>query len=193
MRVFLAINLPSVIRYQLEAEIADLDGKINNSNVRWLEPRGWHITVQFLGERSELNIQKIKTVIRKITDQMSVSEIRLVKITGPIRMRSDHGEAWREPGMIWAMTDKSSSETLGALQKNLADYLRKVGLSFVKEQREFTGHITLAKFKEDVRLPDINLAFNASFRPDSLDLMESHLIGAGSEYEILEKFKFKVE
>lgn len=192
-RVFLAINLPSVVRYRLEAEVAELDEKIRNTDVRWLNSQGWHITIQFLGEQSAVDVQNMKIVIGKIAAILPVPDIKLVKIGGPIRMRPGSGEAWREPGMIWAVTDKSSSEALGVLQKNLSDVLRKAGLDFAIEHREFTGHITLAKFKEGVRLPEINLSLDISFRPESLDLMESHLTSNGSEYEILEKFNFRLE
>lgn len=181
-RVFLAVNLPANIRYELEAVAAELNFP---DWMRPIDPRDWHITVLFFGEQSEGDVEKIKMAIRGEIYAIKAPDIKLEKI--------EYGPMAGESRMIWAKTDSATSQGLGAIQKKISDLLRGCGVGFKMDHPGFNGHITLAKFGPGKRLPAICEPLDLEFKAGSLDLMESHLANGNSGYEILEKFKFGVE
>ena len=178
----MAINLPPEIRYELEAIVAELKLPV------WMRPidsRDWHVTVLFLGEQNEGDVEKVKTAIREVFIVIGAPAINLQKIT--------YGPAGGEARMVWAKANGETSQDLGVLQNRISNSLRKHRVNFKIDYPDFNGHITLAKFEPGKRLSPLDESLNLIFRAETLDLMESNLTNGGSGYEILEKFKFKVE
>ena len=59
MRVFLAINLPDIVRYEMEAILEEAKQVNDYPGLKWTKPRSLHLTLHFLDEQEEDAIQKI--------------------------------------------------------------------------------------------------------------------------------------
>jgi RNA 2',3'-cyclic 3'-phosphodiesterase len=180
MRLFVAINLPDSWKQTLalpEASIGWL-----GRGVKWVEPRGMHLTLRFLGEVAENELPALETAIRA-----AVSD------TAPFSMRI-HGTGVfpnpRRPRVYWAGVDAPSS--LIEMQKRLESQMQNLG--FETEEVPFRPHLTLARIKEPVgkeRMTEALLNFRLESDPITVSevlLMQSHLSADGARYEAIRHF-----
>lgn len=155
------------------------------SDVRFLSPENWHLTIEFLSYQDD---NSINLITKAITDTVQSFEAPIIEFEKII-----YGPAGKTPRMIWlvgsAPTSEALSEIKDVLEKNLFEY----GVRFRQEARKFNAHVTLARFESAKldTLPPLEVLFTKSFEAESLDLMESHLKRSGAEYALLSRFDFK--
>ena len=176
MRLFIAIFLPEEILnylYQVENKLKrNLPAKIN-----WVAKSKIHITLKFIGEVSENNINSIKERLNKI--KFKSFKVKLDKL-GVFPNDNYVRVIWvglKPAGKVIELQQKIDSELLDL---------------FSKEQR-FSAHITLArvKFIKDKEEFKKNLKFDISekeFEINEFCLVKSELSKDGAKYEILERF-----
>jgi 2'-5' RNA ligase len=191
-RLFIAINLPQEVKGRIEKVVSDLKISVNQrvnqhesaAEIRFLPKENWHLTLVFLGYQPDEAISPIlnslkETVKNSLTPFIEFEKIILAPPNRPARM-------------IWLVSPKETSKTLGAIKTKLEDELVKNGVRFQRENREYNTHLTLVRF----RFPQGTLRrvmcenLKISFEAQSLDLMESHLKRSGAEYEILTRVDF---
>jgi len=176
-RLFIAINLPEKIKDRL----SDFQVKYSELPARWTEKQNLHITLIFLGYVNQDEIPEILKMTEETAKKHNAFPLTLNKIC--------YGPPQKTPRMVWVIGKKS--EELGKLQSDLENSLSN--LSFKKEGRPHSAHITLARlnqwqFKqlELEERPQIEQDINLEFEVNSIEIMQSNLKRTGAEYMLLQ-------
>lgn len=174
IRLFLGLALPGHIR----APLAGLCGGIPAA--RWVAPENLHLTLRFIGEVEQETAHEITAHLARVKEAPFDLTLKGVGYFGsPRRIRS-----------LWVGV--GPSPPLMALREKIETSLQRAGLA--PEGRNFTPHITLARFKFGTRsrLEDYlsgNALFAAGlFTVDGFVLFSSRLGAKGATYTIEEVF-----
>jgi len=180
MRLFVAIDLPEEwkrILAEPEVHIGWL-----GRGVRWVEPRGMHLTLKFLGEVEENRLDDLDSALRAACSETSSFTMRL-KNTGVF-------PNLKRPRIYWAGIE--APRELLDLQARVDTAMQTLG--FEKDEHPFRPHLTLARIKEPVgkdRMTDALLNFRLESEPTAVRevlLMRSHLSREGARYEAIRRF-----
>lgn len=163
MRLFAAIPVPEFIQSQLEDLQAPLAG------ARWLPKENLHLTLEFYGERSVGDFQRLSEALEEVDFSPFELCLNQFAIFGS-----------REPRVLFAQAENEKA------CKKLFHNIRRVSdrLKIPVEKRKFIPHVTLARLK-NVSPPAIasfieNTAFPAlRFQVESFVIFESTLLKAG--------------
>lgn len=181
--MFVAIGLPSELLLKLgkvQSEFKPFAG-----NAKWVKPQGIHLTLKFLGYVDQNRISEIIDQLSKISQRAFDVNV------------SGYGffPNARRPSVLW----------VGIQSTGLLDLQQKVeeamnGLGFEKENRAFSPHLTLARFKSPAGLLPLAKAVEerkenelATFEAKHFELFESILHRDGAEYIIVENYPLKGE
>lgn len=178
-RIFLAVNLPK----EAKSELLGYQNKWPELPAHWSGPENLHVTLVFLGNTSEEEIEEIKRIVRKTASRHSPFSFSLSKVV--------YGPSEKQARMVWATGE---SKKLLSLQKDLNDALaRSLDLSFTPEKRPFSLHLTLARFREwefqkiePEERPEVNEEISLEVPVSSFQIMESKLKRTGAEYSVIE-------
>ncbi len=193
-RLFIAINLPM----ELKRELANAEKEINSAFpeeianaglLKWVEMENLHITLIFIGQVGDNAVPKLAEAINSVIKNYKPMEIKAKKVCyGPPKAMP--------PRLIWLELEKNSQ--LKNLAQDLQKAVLKTGILQNTDEREFAGHITLARIKtwlfKQIDLeeqPNIIQDFSAEIPVNSIELMESVLKRSGPKYKILSSFLFK--
>ena len=181
-RLFIAIGLPESLKSELEALQKNL--KRFARDAKWVNVKGIHLTLKFLGYVEPENISSIQESLGKITQGSASVEIRA--------QGCGFFPNARRPNVLWVGVD---APQLLPLQIRVESAMESLG--FEKENRAFSPHLTLARFKDNRGL--LPLAHEVEqftgkqfreFTANSFSLYESILRPQGAEYHILHRFLF---
>ncbi len=134
MRTFIAIELDEGIRARLGRLVRELAPK--SPGVRFVNPDGIHVTLNFLGEIPDETAEKVKALIAAAAAQSRRFDLR-VRGTGTFPENS------RSPRVLWV--DVEAGPELPALQARLTRDLEPLG--FEPEKRDFHPHLTIGRVK----------------------------------------------
>lgn len=134
MRAFIAIPLTE----QVHQELAHLQDKLRKSNadVKWVEPFNIHLTLKFLGEIDEEQVEKIKVSLDEIAKNRHCFDIHLAKVGAFPKISY--------PRIVWVGIDEGYEECK-ALAEATEDAMERLG--FKKEDRPFSPHLTLGRVR----------------------------------------------
>ncbi len=141
IRAFIAIELSDEVKRALKT----LQGKlksVSRAPVKWTDPEGTHLTLQFLGNVDSDKVIRISAALKSASRGIHLLRLRvngLGVFPGPTRVR-----------VVWVGLD-GDLEALNRLQKNIETALEPLG--FKPEARAFTPHLTLGRVRDDAR-PD---------------------------------------
>jgi 2'-5' RNA ligase len=159
-RTFVAIFPPPGVQ---EALLRAARGLLAEDSVRWTRPANVHLTLKFLGETPEENLEDIHAALGAVAGRH-----------GAFRVRPSGLGAFpsaRRGRTIWAGVDEGS-DSLQALAEDVEKALEPLG--FGRERRAYTPHATLGRVrKRFVRLPEPDVGRLPDFRARRLDLVES--------------------
>jgi len=139
LRLFVAVDLPPQVREalgRLQEEIRRHD----LSHLRWVRPRGIHLTLKFLGETPAVKVAAITKALSGTTSGRSPFRLAL---GAPGTFGSRRG-----PRVLW-LDVIGDIEPLRALQAAVEEALVEVG--FPREERGFSPHLTLARVPQPAR------------------------------------------
>lgn len=187
-RLFIAINPPKEIKYQIDAICEDLKPKFPEA--RFIPAENLHITLTFLGDQSDESINPILKTIKKTISTIEPLQIELENnIFAPPK---------KPANKIWLIATEQTSQKLKEIKNKLDEELIKNSIRFNVENWEFNAHITLARSHRNIDIRGLSTESNKTifeekikFEVISIDLMQSTLYESGAEYEILEKVDFK--
>lgn len=154
---------------------------------RWTAKDNLHITLEFLGELTDVELADVCSVVAKVANQHKPFLVNLNKVLyGPVASLTNH----KAPKFVWCLGEKS--EELAELKNDLQEYLLEK-INFRPEEKGFAPHITLARISEwefkkfdiDER-PEINEEIDLMFSAESIEVMESELKRGGPRYTIIE-------
>jgi len=180
MRAFIAIDLPEQIHAALSRQQAEF--RAVSPDARWTRPDGTHLTLKFLGEISDEKVGRVTEALSGCApfQQFSVE----------VRGFGFFPDA-RRPKVFWAGVKappellRLAEEVEGAMEK----------LSFAREQRAYSPHLTLARFKIPKPQPALKALVEqlgetslGQFEVSEFFLFESRLNPHGAEYRKVARF-----
>lgn len=147
IRAFIAIELPSTIREQLnqiEQQIKDRAGDSARKAVRWVPASNMHLTLKFLGEVSTANIQALASVLEREAARHSAFDL---EVSGLGAFPNP-----RRPRVIWIGI--GNQPRLATLQRAIESETSALG--YPPEERPFSPHLTLGRIAQNARPDEVN-------------------------------------
>ena len=184
VRAFISINFTESNIIQKITEIQD---SLQNSraNLRIVNPKILHMTLEFLGEISEKEIQEVKEILDSINFNsffLNVNAVNVLPNEKYIRV-------------VYCEIN-GDVDILKTIQKQLRVKLRNCG--FKTDNRPFKPHLTIARVKSSQNRKELMLAIDnlSNFKCgrqeiDSIKLKQSILKSEGPEYSILHEVSAK--
>lgn len=180
MRLFIALKLPAEVRARITAEVrAPLRERL--PDVRWVREGTLHLTLLFLGERSEAEAREMQAVVREVAaarTPFTVSLAGLGMFPGPAR-----------PRVVWLGVAEPAP--VQGLYHALASARSRLGMP--AEERAYKPHVTLGRVPPAAEagarkllgpaLAAVRFEAPVAFR--SVDLMRSELTPRGPRYTTL--------
>src|SRR5574337_1929393 len=139
MRAFIAIDLPEEIHAALSRQQAGF--RAASPDARWT--RGIHLTLKFLGEISN---ERVRAVTAALSGCAPFQEFSV-----EVRGFGFFPDA-RRPKVFWAGV--KAPRDLPKLAEEIEVQMDKLG--FAREQRAYSPHLTLARFKMPKPQPVLN-------------------------------------
>lgn len=178
MRLFIALPVPEEVKDMIIARTEPLREKY--PGLKWIRRDALHLTLSFLGETGESNVEPIRSVMNKAAAGVDAFEIEL----GGMGFFPKKGP----PRVLYTAVTRGVPETR-SLYSVLREGLLELGF---EGRKKFTPHLTLARVKNAGNTPDSeeegkDLAF--SFTADRIVLYRSYLKPSGAVYEILGEAK----
>ncbi len=181
-RIFIAINLPDKIK----GDLAKYELIWPSLPCRWTKTDNIHITLFFLGYLSDEEVFEVSNRVKNGISDRKPFNLRLNRII--------YGPPKQPAKMIWAVGELS--EELMDLQAKLEYSILESGISYRKDKRPYSFHITLGRLRmwdfraiDPEERPQIDEEIDLSFPVNSIELMESELRKSGPEHTIVESFK----
>ncbi|MCI0416442.1 RNA 2',3'-cyclic phosphodiesterase [bacterium] len=183
MRLFVAINLPEAIEMKLEEFQHQL--KPFARDAKWVNPFGIHLTLKFLGEVKPEQVPEVHKAFEESAQEFGPVNV-VVKGCGFFPNE-------RRPAVFWVGVE---GDSLKPLQQSMEERFALQG--FEKENREYSPHLTLARFRDPHgRLPLVHEANKrktngfGDFTASEFHLYQSVLKRTGAEYTILKSFSLR--
>lgn len=193
MRCFVAIDLAE----ELKSEIVKIQENIADSKMSLVNPDNLHVTLKFLGELSEQDVNKVCHILEEIKHkefEISIQGLGVFpshtskdsyKSSGIVKDKILYN---KNPRVAWVgVVGKELKELAEAIENSLIE------AGFVKEEREFNGHLTIARIKGVSRnlykkTSDLNAVKIGSQKVKGFSLKKSTLLPSGPVYEDIKKF-----
>lgn len=136
MRLFVALEIPAEVRENLAALIGELRPQIPQA--RWIRPENLHVTLKFIGEAAAEKLEPIRAALAAVPVPAPVA----IDFRG-LGCFPDE----KRPRVLWvnAATGPELARLAAAIERHLEP------LGFPREQREFSSHLTLARFPQGPR------------------------------------------
>lgn len=189
-RTFIALELNETLQRHLAGVIRQMAAVF--PSIHWVDPSGIHLTLAFLGELSDKQLQAAMTATETAAQQVDPFSYQLshLGIFGSIRA----------PRVIWMGIEEPPGR-LQALHQALQAQLAQQ--QFPVEERPFSPHLTLARIKnpftteEQQHLqrflagklggPEAHTPFTVS----ALNVMKSELSRDGAHYTVLRSYPLR--
>jgi 2'-5' RNA ligase len=180
LRAFIAIEIPSQILSAIDHETAQLRAALGPSLVRWVLPDNLHLTMKFLGDVSQPNVDLLAQMLTVEARQQGAFEIAVEGFgTFPNSSR---------PRVIWIGIQ--APDELEALQRGIDAATARLG--YPSENRPFSPHLTIGRVKQNVHgeaLGSIRAAIESTrigplgkAQISNLHLFKSELKSSGAVY-----------
>ncbi|MDD4955426.1 MAG: RNA 2',3'-cyclic phosphodiesterase [Candidatus Omnitrophica bacterium] len=173
MRLFIAIDLPENLKEKLSRIV--LKFKKCDLDAKWVDTANIHMTLKFLGETREDDLDKIKNVLSSVAAFFSKLELN----TGEFGFFPNE----KSPRIFFISTDKE--EILRKISFELEERLERIG--FTREGR-FKSHLTIARFRSKKNVECLmkeikDISIKEKFEVSEITLFKSLLKPTGPVYE----------
>ena len=191
IRAFLAVELSRGLRAELATLQQELKRRIEpelkrGARISWAQPASIHLTLKFLGDVDEQMVDSLRTAIEQAIGSQVAVMVPLERL-GTFPRPDSPRVLWAGPSEQWenGSDAKRVTEIHGAIEQACE------GLSFLRETRPFSPHLTLARIKMGERQVGIaltkgglmDLPFSlGQLAVDRVVLMQSELQPTGSVY-----------
>lgn len=176
IRAFVAIELSEGVKKELAALQREL--KAAGSDVKWVKTDNVHLTLKFLGNIDEDQLEEVKAALDKVGSNNKAFTINLFKVGCFPKLGF--------PRVVWLGIDKGCGET-EAIADELEGELAKAG--FEKEKRSFSAHLTLGRVRSPKgrnklveKIKALDFKPSAETEVTKLTLFKSTLTPQGSIY-----------
>ncbi len=178
MRLFIAIEIPDAIKTELSKLQTEL--RRAGADVSWTKPENIHLTLRFLGEVGEWQLDDLKRLCAEIAAEFQPFSLRL-KDTG-------YFPNFRQPRVLWVGL-AGETGIAAELQERLEEGLITIG--FDQQDKPFKAHLTIGRVKSGKNVKQLVAASDMyplpelSFEVGEIVLMKSDLHPAGARYTAL--------
>lgn len=180
-RVFLALPLAEYFLSEITSGLDRIRSQI--PEVKWERPEKIHITLHFFGPEPDSSLPQISKAAGDLTRKICPFNLSLKDV--------GYFPDSRKPRIIW-LDVGGETQKIFALQGELEKNFARLG--FPSESRSFHPHATIGRVKEgrvpEARFPQLAFPSTSLRRMDRIVLYQSRLESTGSQYEILETFRF---
>ena len=200
IRAFLAVELSQELQAGLATVQQELKHRIEpelkrDMRISWTQPASIHLTLKFLGDMDEQVIDPLLVVVEQAIGSQIAVNVPLERLGAFPRPQSPR-VLWVGPLENWdrGAEAKRIAEIHGAIEQACE------GLSFLRETRPFSPHLTLARIKVGERQVGVALAKSGvldrplslgSLAVESVVLIKSELRPTGSVYTKLWEVRLK--
>lgn len=185
LRAFIAFELSEEIIAAIKTVQADL--KARGFNVRWTRPESIHLTLKFLGDIYAEDVDKIEDIMAAATTNRHPITLAAKGIGVFPNMK--------RPRVIW-IGISGQTNSLSEFQNHLETDLERIG--FQKEDRLFTGHLTLGRIRGAIDKTQLKEALkkfesfeSKPFTANEVILFRSELKPDGSVYTKLKSVRLQ--
>ena len=180
MRTFIAVELNEEIRKKIEEAESLL--KKTETLVSWVKPGNVHVTLKFLGEVPEKQLENVYS-----GTQIALSGMRSFNMS--LKNLGCFPDL-KKPRVVWVGVDKGKVE-LSQMQRRIEEELYKLG--FPKEDRKFSPHLTIGRAKSPKNMEKlVELIEKTDFKTEEVTVtevvvMKSQLHRLGAIYTPMKK------
>jgi 2'-5' RNA ligase len=184
-RVFIAIELPSIVRQKVRAHIDRLRSALPDARASWVRDENLHLTLKFLGDTPVTNVEALAQAAQRAASKVEPFEI----IVGGCGAFPAKGQ----PRVLWIGIEDPSGR-LALLNRALENECEKAG--FPHEERPFHPHLTLARIRnphDSRRLAAVHaeLGFEPeNIRAAELVVIRTELRSEGSRHTVISRHRF---
>lgn len=182
MRTFVAINLANRPRNFLAKKVSILKNEIN-TDLKWVDELNWHVTLKFLGNIKLKDIDKIKDIMKEVTEEGHQFYLQIRGI--------DAFPHINNPRIVYTGIERGSKRIVDLHNKLVNKF---INFGIVEETKEkYIPHITLARTRKEVNNTNISRIINKynkqkyfiniSMKVEKISLMKSELFPDGPKYE----------
>lgn len=136
-RLFISINLTPGLLARLTDLQNQLKRQLASQPLRWARPEGIHLTLKFLGDTETGQIEEI---VRALTQTVEPHQSFDLSIGGLGCFPNQ-----RKPSVLWVGV-QDPDDHLRRLAASVDDAMAELG--WKRENRPYTGHLTLARVKK---------------------------------------------
>lgn len=149
MRTFIAIELPEIIQKRLYESAENIRQVLPRHAVRWIPAENIHLTLKFLGEISEHNLEILSPLLSQSVAQQPPFFMDI----------QDFGvfPHLKRPRVIWAGI--RAPKALHTLQAEIDKTTATLG--YAADKRPFSPHLTLGRLREPVSPGNVQILRNA--------------------------------
>lgn len=188
-RIFIALEMNEALQSHLHGVIQQVASTL--PNLRWVDPQGIHLTLAFLGELDQLQLDAASVATQLVAQQMSAFTYRLTRL-------NIFGTP-QQPRVLW-MGIEEPTGVLASLQSLLKQQLEQRDLP--TDPRPFSPHLTLARVKslqldEQISLQTLlandqkRLTSSQTYPAAHIHVMKSETTSAGAKYTCLHTYSFE--
>lgn len=183
IRGFVAIELPEEAKNGLARLRQELE-RNEQRFVKWVDPRGIHLTLKFLGNIPSKRVTEITEAIENAVQRVYRFHLEISGLgTFP---------SLKQARVFWVGIC-GELDKLSGLQQNIDSALAALG--FAREERPFVPHLTMARIREGASplerrnfgelVNSISFEDKYPIEVEAVRLMRSHLTPAGAVYTCL--------
>lgn len=171
IRSFIALPIPKETANELGDLAAKMSYQDKSGAVRWVDQENYHITLAFLGEQEESDLERL-------ADQLD-QQLTQHQFAATLGRLSPFPET--RPKLVAAMLNKS--EDVKNVYQQVVSAINAVDLAY--DKRKFIPHITLGRYRHSKNVYAGTIPMNAAFDTviEEVVLYESVLTTSGAEYE----------
>ena len=181
MRTFIAIDLTPEIRTELSNLVRQL--RPAGTDVKWVAPNNYHLTLKFIGETGEKEVEIIKSIINELAKRHRQFPLAF-KGTG------SYPQGQSRLRVIWVGV--SGGAELLALQKDLEESLKKE--NFSADDRPFSPHLTIGRVRYPQKQEKLKAELDQLSQKDfglmpvkEITFFQSVLRPEGPEYKVISR------
>lgn len=186
VRAFIALPIPEAVKDQVERVQVELRRVLPAKPVRWTKRDQFHLTLRFLGNVPADRLTELTDALRKVTAGFPVLKLRAERIGCFPHPRF--------PRVVWVWVH-DDEEQLPVLQRGIESEVEKFAES--KADKEFTGHVTLARIN-GIKRPEAEALAKqmhamtercfGEWTANEVKLMRSELFQSGALHTVLAAF-----
>ncbi|HSQ25606.1 MAG TPA: RNA 2',3'-cyclic phosphodiesterase [Anaerolineales bacterium] len=180
IRAFIAISVSEEIYGRLDNIIFELKERLPDSPLRWVPTRNIHLTIKFLGNVSEANLEVLKNTLQREISSNPSFEISVGRFGA--------FPSVNRPRVLWVGME--APKQLFIIQAGVENLTTRLG--YPKEERPLSPHLTLARVARNASPQEVRsisqtisgyeVGFLGAFRVGEIHLYRSDLQSSGAVY-----------